>query len=105
MLLPPAEPDAKEYSVGWMARARTDFLWCVSVTEVFPAARSHNLKKTPYQSLRMDGPGAADIPDSRVHTASDDLWVGLLAFNISDRRSMARKNVDLRLRPHVPYSC
>ena len=26
ILLPPAEPDAKEYSVGWMARARTDFL-------------------------------------------------------------------------------
>ena len=26
MLLPPAEPDANEYSVGWIARARTDFL-------------------------------------------------------------------------------
>ena len=26
ILLPPADPDAKEYSVGWIARARTDFL-------------------------------------------------------------------------------
>jgi len=23
----PAEPVAKEYSVGWMVNARTDFLW------------------------------------------------------------------------------
>ena len=42
MLLPPAEPEAKEYSVGWMVRARTDFLWCVSVVKVLPAARSHS---------------------------------------------------------------
>lgn len=41
ILLPPAEPDAKEYSVGWIASARTDFLWCVRVVKVFPAARSH----------------------------------------------------------------
>lgn len=26
MLFPPAEPVAKEYSVGWMVIARTDFL-------------------------------------------------------------------------------
>ena len=43
ILFPPAAPDANEYSVGWMARARTDFLWWVSVTMVFPAARSHRL--------------------------------------------------------------
>lgn len=43
MLLPPADADAKVYSVGWMASARTDFLWWVSVTIVFPAARSHSL--------------------------------------------------------------
>jgi hypothetical protein len=44
MLFPPAEPVAKEYSVGWMAIARTDFLWWVSVTIVLPAAKSHNLQ-------------------------------------------------------------
>lgn len=43
MLLPPAEAEAKEYSVGWMASARTDFLWWVSVTIVLPAAKSHSL--------------------------------------------------------------
>lgn len=26
MLLPPAEPEAKVYSVGWIVNARTDFL-------------------------------------------------------------------------------
>src|SRR5689334_4001466 len=43
MLLPPADADAKLYSVGWMASARTDFLWCVRVSIVLPAARSHSL--------------------------------------------------------------
>ena len=38
-----ADPDAKEYSVGWIANARIDFLWCVNVTTVFPAAKSHSL--------------------------------------------------------------
>src|SRR6266702_359123 len=47
MLFPPPEPVAKEYSVGWMAIARTDFLWCVSVTIVLPAAKSHSLSSTP----------------------------------------------------------
>ena len=44
MLLPPAEPDANEYSVGWIASARTDFLWWVSVTMVLPAAKSQSLR-------------------------------------------------------------
>ena len=43
MLFPPADPEAKEYSVGWTASARTDFLWCVKVAIVFPAARSQSL--------------------------------------------------------------
>lgn len=56
MLFPPAEPVAKEYSVGWMASARTDFLWCVSVTIVLPAAKSHSLQsnvRSPTRSARV----------------------------------------------------
>ena len=44
ILLPPADADANEYSVGWIAKARTDFLWWVRVTIVLPAAKSHNLR-------------------------------------------------------------
>ena len=42
-LLPPALPLTKLYSEGWIAKALTDFLWCVNVVMHFPAARSHNL--------------------------------------------------------------
>lgn len=42
MLFPPADAEANEYSVGCIASARTDFLWCVRVVRVLPAARSHN---------------------------------------------------------------
>jgi hypothetical protein len=41
MLLPPALALAKLNSVGWIASARTLFLWCVSVVRARPAARSH----------------------------------------------------------------
>lgn len=72
MLFPPAEPDAKEYSVGWMASARTDFLWCVSVTIVFPAARSHNLAVC---QMDVCSQGTGDVPDGAVHASCDDLWI------------------------------
>lgn len=42
MLLPPAEPVAKLYSVGCTAIDRTLLWWCVKVVIVLPAARSHN---------------------------------------------------------------
>lgn len=34
-------PEANMYSSGWMARARTLFLWCVRVQVLLPAPRSH----------------------------------------------------------------
>jgi hypothetical protein len=55
MLLPPADADAKEYSVGWIANARIDFLWWVNVTIVFPAAKSHSLGDMNESNLALSG--------------------------------------------------
>jgi hypothetical protein len=40
-LMLPVLPVAKVNSVGWVASARTPFLWCVRTPMVLPAARSH----------------------------------------------------------------
>ena len=90
MLLPPAEPVAKEYSVGWMVTARTDFLWWVSVTIVLPAAKSHSLQvkhqtASPTERITV----CYYSPHSGVHAASDDLRVRVLAFDIRDGRCVS----------------
>ena len=101
MLLPPADPEAKEYSVGWMASARTDFLWWVSVTIVLPAARSHNLHQ--FVSSLKRARRRRGAPHCRVHTACYDLGVRLLAFHVCYCCRVPREDVDLSFSPHVPY--
>jgi hypothetical protein len=46
-LLPLAEAEANEYSVGCMASAQIDSLWCVNVTMVLSAARSQSRTVKP----------------------------------------------------------
>ena len=42
-------------------------------------------------------------PDSTIMAASDHLWIGSLADNISHRISVSSERVDTSLCPHVPH--
>ena len=46
----------------------------------------------------------SDGPDGRVHGASDDLWIGILAFDVGDGGRVAREDVYLSLGAHVPHA-
>lgn len=106
-LLPPAEPLAKLYSVGWIVKARTDFLWWVRVVMLLPAARSHSLRVS-YTRLSKQvcalysGRWVRYSLDGRVHTTRDDLRVGALAFDIRNGTRVSRQGKNVGARSHVP---
>ena len=78
MLLPPDEPLAKEYSVGWIVKDRTDLWWCVNVVIVLPAAKSQSLPNhSLVQAEQYHFPSAAHRTVESIDavmTCGSDSW-------------------------------
>jgi hypothetical protein len=75
MLFPPAEAEANEYSVGWMASARIDFLWCVNVTIVLPAARSQSRTVESMLPVMTCGSESWHLTSAMVAVCPDRTWI------------------------------
>lgn len=89
-MLPPAEPLANEYSIGWIASARTLFLWCVSVVIVLPAARSQRRIVESIEPVMICGSDSWHFTSAIVPVWPVSAWIWALV-RMSHTRAVASR--------------